>query len=88
MNPITDGLARGFHGIRTGDQRSLYTGALFLAYGIWKRNRSRRDLLFRQTLDPGHAVLVRASRGKGRQIVIGDDLANQVRTSKRPLRKT
>ena len=88
MNPITDGLVRGFHGVRTGDQRSLYTGALLLAYGLWKRNRGRRDLLFRQTLNPGQAVLVKASRGPGHQIVVGDDLADSIRASKRPRRKT
>jgi hypothetical protein len=88
MNPITDGLARGFRGVRTGDQRSLYTGALLLAYGLWKRNRGRRDLLYTRTLNPGEAIIVKASRGKGHQIVIGDELASQVRASKRPLRKT
>jgi hypothetical protein len=87
MNPITDGLARGFHGVRTGDARSLYTGALLVAYGLWKRNRGRRDLLYTRTLKPGEAIMVKASRGKGHQIVIGDDLAQQVKASKRPLRK-
>jgi hypothetical protein len=88
MNPITDGLARGFRGVRTGDQRSLYTGALLLAYGLWKRNRGRRDLLYTRTLNPGEAILVKASRGKGHEIVVGDELADMIRASKRPLRKT
>lgn len=88
MNPIRDGLARGFRGVRTGDQRSLYTGALLLAYGLWKRNQERRDLLFRQTLSPGEAVLVKTSLGESHRIVIGDDLANKIRASKRPRRTT
>ncbi|HUP15688.1 MAG TPA: hypothetical protein VM848_06535 [Acidimicrobiia bacterium] len=88
MNPITDGLARGFRGLRTGDQRSLYTGALLLAYGLWKRNRGRRDLLYTRTLNPGEAILVKASRGKGHEIVVGDELADKVSASKRPLRNT
>ena len=88
MNPITDGLVRGFRGVRTGDQRSLYTGALLLAYGLWKRNRGRRDLLYSRTLNPGEAVIVKASRGRGHEIVVGDDLADKIRASKRPLRKT
>jgi hypothetical protein len=88
MNPITDGLARGFRGVRTGDQRSLYTGALLLAYGLWKRNRGRRDLLYTRTLNPGEAILVKASRGKGHEIVVGHELADKIRASKRPLRKT
>ena len=88
MNPITDGLARGFRGVRTGDQRSLYTGALLLAYGLWKRNRGRRDLMYTRTLNPGEAILVKASRGEGHRIVVGDELADKIRASKRPLRKT
>ena len=75
MNPITDGLARGFRGVRTGDQRSLYTGALLLAYGLWKRNRGRRDLLYTRTLNPGEAVIVKASREKGHEIIVADELA-------------
>ena len=88
MNPITDGLVRSFRGVRTGDQRSLYTGALLLAYGLWRRNRGRRDLLYSRTLHPGEAIIVKASRGKGHEIVVGDELAGQVRASKRPLRHT
>ncbi len=88
MNPITDGLVRGFRGVRTGDQRSLYTGALLLAYGLWKRNRGRRDLLYTRTLNPGEAVIVKASRGKGHEIIVADELAAQVKASKRPIRKT
>ena len=88
MNPITDGLARGFRGVRTGDQRSLYTGALWLAYGLWKRNRGRRDLLYTRTLNPGEAIIVKASRGKGHEIIVGDELTDKIRASKRPLRKT
>jgi len=88
MNPLTQGLARGFRGVRTGDQRSLYTGALLLAYGLWKRNRGRRDLLYRRTLKPGEAVLVTSSRGKGHRIVIGDELADQVKASKHAQRRT
>jgi hypothetical protein len=88
MNPIADGLARGFRGVRTGDQRSLYTGALLLAYGLWRRNRGRRDLLYTRTLNPGEAIIVKASRGTGHEIVVGDELADKIRASKRPLHKT
>ena len=88
MNPIADGLARGFRGVRTGDQRSLYTGALLLAYGLWKRNRGRRELLYTRTLNPGEAIIVKASRGEGHRLVVGDELADKIRASKRPLPKT
>ena len=88
MNPITEGLARGLRGVRTGDQRSLYTGALLLAYGLWRRNRGRRDLLYTRTLNPGEAIMVKASRGEGHRVVIGDELAAQVKASRRPLRRT
>jgi hypothetical protein len=83
MNPLTEGLARGFRGVRTGDQRSLYTGALLVAYGLWKRNRGKRELLYRRTLNPGEAILVKTSRGGGHRIVVGDELADQVKASKR-----
>jgi hypothetical protein len=36
-------------------------------------------------LNPGEAIIVKASRGRGHQIVIGDELADQVKASKRPL---
>ena len=88
MNPITDGLARGLRGVRTGDQRSLYTGALLLAYGLWKRNRGRRELLYTRTLNPGEAIIVKASRGEGQRIEVGDEMADKIRASKRPLRGT
>lgn len=88
MNPLTEGLARGFRGIRTGDQRSLYTGALLVAYGLWKRNRGRRELVYRRTLNPGEGILVTTGRGPGHRIVVGQELADQVRASKRPVRKT
>jgi hypothetical protein len=88
MNPITDGLARGLRGVRTGDQRSLYTGALLLAYGLWKRKRGRRELLYTRTLNPGEAIIVKASRGEGHRLVVGDEMADKIRASKRPLPKT
>ena len=83
MNPIADGLARGLRGVRTGDQRSLYTGAFLLAYGLWKRQRGKRELLYKKTVSPGEAVLVKTSRGKGHELIVGDVLADRVRASKR-----
>ena len=87
VNPLTEGLARGLRGVRTGDQRSLYTGAFLVAYGLWKRNRGKRELLYQKKLGPGEAILVKASRGRGHQLIIGDGLAEQVRASKRLKRK-
>ena len=88
MNPISDGLVRGLRGVRTGDQRSLYTGALLVAYGLWKRNRGRRDLVYQRTLNPGEALLVKASRGRGHRLTVDKELVGQVRASKRPLKET
>ncbi|MGQ0848810.1 MAG: hypothetical protein ACT4OP_06780 [Actinomycetota bacterium] len=79
MSSIYDGVTRGFRGLRTGDQRSVYTGALIIAYGLWRRNRNRRELVYRRQLKEGEAVMIRASRVRSRRIVIGDDLADQVK---------
>jgi hypothetical protein len=87
VNPLSEGLARGLRGVRTGDQRSLYTGAFLLAYGLWKRNRGKRELIYQRKLSPGEAILVRTSRGEGHQLVIGEGLAAQVKASKRIKRK-
>jgi len=74
-----DGAVRSFRGLRTGDTKSLYSGALLLAYGIWKRNRGRKDLVYRRTLKPGEAILVRANRASGKRIVLGDEIAEQLK---------
>jgi hypothetical protein len=75
-NPLTEGARRGFQGLRTGDQRSLYLGAALLMLGWWRRARARK-LIYRRNLRQGEALLIRASRAGRPRIVVGDDLAVQ-----------
>ena len=77
VNPVTDGAIRSFRGLRTGDKKSLLSGIGLLTYGLWKRNRGRKELIYRKTFKPGEAVVIRASRAGRRRIVIGDELAQQ-----------
>ena len=64
-------------GIRTGDQRALYTGAALMGYTWLKRQTNRRELLYRKEIPEGSAVVVRyGKRGKltGVEIRKVDDL--------------
>ena len=79
MNPLTEGVTRSLRGLRTGDSRSLYTGVLLLAYGMWKRQRDRKELIYRKTMAPGDAMLIRAGRKGDKRLVVRDDLVQQLR---------
>ena len=78
MNPLAEGAARSLRGLRSGDTKSLYTGVLLLAYGMWKRNQGRKELIHRQTLKPGDAMLIRASRVGGKRLVVQNALSEQL----------
>ena len=79
MNPVTEGVTRSLRGLRTGDSRSLYTGVLLLAYGMWKRQRDRKELIYRKTMTPGDAVLIRAGRKGDKRIFVHGDLVEQLK---------
>lgn len=79
LKPLVDGTRRSFRGLRTGDTKSLYSGALLLAYGIWKRNRGRKELIYRKTFKPGDSILIRAGRADGRRLVVSDDLVEKLK---------
>ena len=79
MNPLSEGAVRSLRGLRTGDSKTLYTGVFLLAYGLWKRNRDRRDLIHRQTLKPGDAMLIRARRADGKPVLVPEGLAMQLK---------
>ena len=78
MNPLTEGAARSLRGLRTGETKSLYTGVLLLAYGMWKRSQGRKELIHRQTLKPGDAMLIRATRVGGKPLVVSDAISEQL----------
>jgi len=77
--PISGGVVRSFHGLRTGDKKSLYSGVLLLAYGLWKRNRGRKELIYRRQFKAGETILIRTGRADGKRIVVGDELAKQLK---------
>ena len=79
MNPLSEGAVRSLRGLRTGDSKTLYTGVFLPAYGLWKRNRDRRELIHRQTLKPGDAMLIRARRADGKPVLVPEALAIQLK---------
>jgi hypothetical protein len=83
---MVNGITRTFRGLRSGDQRTLYTGAAILAYSIWKRRKDSRRLLYRRVLKKDEALLIRAGRRDTARIIVPDDLADQVALRRRATR--
>ncbi|MDP3983840.1 MAG: hypothetical protein Q8Q52_02385 [Acidimicrobiia bacterium] len=79
MRPIEVGLNTSLRGLRTGNQRALFSGVALLLYGVWRRQHHRRELIYRRVLRQDEAILVKTGRGSGERIVIDDNLARQVR---------
>lgn len=88
MNPISDGVTRALRGVRTGDQRSLYAGAALIAFGLWRRSRDKetRKLIYRKTLRPGEALLIRESATGVDKLVISKEFATEAKAKPRKLR--
>lgn len=90
---MTGGTARGvtktLQGLRTGDQRTLFTGVVLVAYSLWRRKKGTRQLVYRRVLRKDQALLIRAGRRDTEKIVVPDDLADQVEWRKKqvPSRK-
>lgn len=62
---LTDGVARAFRGVRSGDQQVLLTGAALAALGLWHRsNKKKKELLYRKTVREGSSIVVRYGSGK------------------------
>ena len=53
---------RTLRGLRTGDQRQLYTGLSLAALAYMRRSRPRRRLLYRKSLPEGSALLIHHRR--------------------------
>jgi hypothetical protein len=53
---------RTLRGLRTGDQRELYTGLGLAALAYVRRTRPRRRLIFRRTLPEGSALVIHHKR--------------------------
>lgn len=81
MNPISSGFNRALRGLRTGDQRSLYTGALLVAFGLWQRGRGRdrRELIYRRELKEGEAIVIRPGVAGGERIFVDEEMAGELK---------
>lgn len=55
-------LDRTLRGLRTGDQRELYTGLSLAALAYVRRTRPRRRLIFRRSLPQGSALVIHHKR--------------------------
>jgi hypothetical protein len=53
---------RTLRGLRTGDQRELYTGLGLAALAYVRRTRPRRRLIFRRSLPEGSALVIHHKR--------------------------
>jgi hypothetical protein len=56
------GIDRTLRGLRTGDQRQLYTGLGMAALAYVRRTRPRRRLIFRRSLPEGSALVIHHKR--------------------------
>ncbi len=85
----TRGISRTLRGLRTGDQRTLFTGVAIVAYSLWRREKGSRKLVYRRVLRKDQALLIRTGRRDTEKIVVPDDLADQVEWRKKrvPSRK-
>lgn len=80
MTQFLAGITRTFQGLRTGDQRTLFTGAAMVAYSVWRRGRGPRKLICRRILAEDQALLIRAGRRSGSRVVVSAEMADQVKS--------
>jgi hypothetical protein len=64
---ITTGASRFFQGLRTGDQRTLLTGAAIAAVGLWRRvARPKKVLISRTVVKEGSSLVIRNGTDQAR----------------------
>jgi hypothetical protein len=80
VTQLRAGITRTFQGLRTGDQRTLFTGVALVAYSVWRRGRGTRKLVYRRILREDQALLIRAGRRSGSRVVVSAEMADQVKT--------
>ncbi|MEX2422818.1 MAG: hypothetical protein WD990_02465 [Acidimicrobiia bacterium] len=57
---ISMGATRLFAGLRTGDQRTLLSGAAIAAFGLWRRSAGpKKVLLHRSEVREGSSLVIR-----------------------------
>lgn len=75
-----ESLDRTLRGLRTGDQRQLYSGLGLAALLYWRTTRPRRRLLFRKRLPEGSALVIHHKHwGDPKIEVIGPPSRSQTR---------
>lgn len=84
-SPISNGLSRALRGLRTGDQRSLYAGVALIVFGLWRRGRAKetRKLIYRKTLRPGEALLIRPSSSGADKLIVSEEFAAEAKRKPR-----
>lgn len=72
-------------GLRTGDPRSLYAGVALIVFGLWRRSRQQetRKLIYRKTLRPGEALLIRPSASGAERLVVSEEFAAEAKRKPR-----
>jgi hypothetical protein len=57
---VSLGTSRLFRGLRTGDQRTLLTGAALAAFGWWRLSGGpKKELVHREVLREGQSLVIR-----------------------------
>ena len=68
---------RTLRGLRTGDQRELFTGLSLAALAYMRRTRPRRRLIYRESLPEGSALVIHHKRR-------GDPRVEVIRPPRKP----
>jgi hypothetical protein len=64
---ISMGTTRLFAGLRTGDQRTLLSGAAIAALGLWRRSAGpKKVLIHRAVVREGSSLVIRNGDGQTR----------------------
>ena len=62
VSPMSAGATRVLRGLRQGDQSALLSGAILVAYGLWRRRGPERELLVRREVPIGTTLVIRHGR--------------------------
>jgi hypothetical protein len=70
-DPKAEGYRRALAGLREGDRRQLYMGLALAAVAYLRRTAPRRELIHRQTVPKGTALVIHhKKRGRARLEII------------------
>jgi hypothetical protein len=80
MTQMRAGITKTFQGLRTGDQRTLFTGVALVIFSVWRRGRGTRELVYRRVLREDEALMIKTGTRSGSRVVVSADLADQVKS--------